>query len=287
MSSSSSSLYRLGILPLALFFVVFFAYPVLHFLWGSLTANAGGASSLSLRNFSDALQSASVLRSLSTTLLLSILTGVVSLVLGYMLAFQVVRRRPIIGKIIFVAAIASLFTSTIARALGWRVLLGFEGPINKVLIGLGIVSEPLQLINNFTAVAIGMTHIQVPVVMVGLIPVIEALPRDFERAAIGLGASRWKTFLTVHLPMTWMNAVPVGLIAIMATAAYFTTPVLLGGGRVNVIAIQIQQASQVLFDFGYAATLSVMLVAMISAVAIGILLLTHWRRNIRARGSSS
>lgn len=286
MSSSSSARYRLGIIPLALFFIVFFAYPVLHFLWGSVVVGAGGASSLSLRNFTDALRSASVLRSLSTTLLLSILTGVVSLLLGYLLAFQVVRRSAVIGKIIFVAAIASLFTSTIARALGWRVLLGFEGPINKMLISLGIVSEPLQLINNFTAVAIGMIHIQVPVVMVGLIPVIEALPRDYERAAIGLGASRWKTFLTVHLPMTWMNAVPVGLIAIMATAAYFTTPVLLGGGRVNVIAIQIQQASQVLFDFGYAAALSVMLVAMISAVAILILLLTHWRRSVRARGSS-
>lgn len=286
MSSSSSSLYRLGIIPLALFFIVFFAYPVLHFLWGSVAVDAGGFSSFSLRNFTDALRSASVWRSLSTTLLLSILTGVVSLLLGYLLAFQVVRRPPIMGKIIFVAAIASLFTSTIARALGWRVLLGFEGPINKMLIGLGIVSEPLQLINNFTAVAIGMIHIQVPVVMVGLIPVIEALPQDYERAAIGLGASRWKTFLTVHLPMTWINAVPVGLIAIMATAAYFTTPVLLGGGRVNVIAIQIQQASQVLFDFGYAAALSVMLVVMISAVAIFILLLTHWRRGVRARGSS-
>lgn len=286
MSSSSSSLYRLGIIPLALFFIVFFAYPVLHFLWGSVAVDAGGAPSFSLRNFTDALRSASVWRSLSTTLLLSILTGVVSLLLGYLLAFQVVRRPPIMGKIIFVAAIASLFTSTIARALGWRVLLGFEGPINKMLIGLGIVSEPLQLINNFTAVAIGMIHIQVPVVMVGLIPVIEALPQDYERAAIGLGASRWKTFLTVHLPMTWINAVPVGLIAIMATAAYFTTPVLLGGGRVNVIAIQIQQASQVLFDFGYAAALSVMLVVMISAVAIFILLLTHWRRGVRARGAS-
>lgn len=286
MSPAKSSLFRLGIIPLALFFIVFFAYPVLHFLWGSLTVNGGGDTSLSFRNFTDALKSASVLRSLSTTLLLSILTGVVSLFLGYLLAFQVVRRNAVIGKIIFVAAIASLFTSTIARALGWRVLLGFEGPINKVLIGLGIISEPLQLINNFTAVAIGMIHIQVPIVMVGLIPVIEALPRDFERAAIGLGASRWKTFLTVHLPMTWMNAVPVGLVGIMATAAYFTTPVLLGGGRVDVIAIQIQQASQVLFDFSYAAALSVMLVAMISAVALVILLLTHWRRNVRARGSS-
>ncbi|MDX3808923.1 ABC transporter permease [Bosea thiooxidans] len=286
MSSSSSSLFRLGIVPLAFFFVVFFAYPVLHFLYGSLVVDAGGGSSLSLRNFTDALHSDSVLRSLSTTLLLSILTGVVSLVIGYLLAFQVVRRHPAIGKIIFVAAIASLFTSTIARALGWRVLLGFEGPLNNALIAIGLISQPLQLINNFTAVAIGMIHIQVPVVMVALIPVIEALPRDFERAAIGLGASRWQTFLKVHLPMTWVNAVPVGLIAVMATAAYFTTPVLLGGGRVNVIAIQIQQASQVLFDFGYAAALSVMLVVMISSVAIVILLLTHWRRSVRARGSS-
>ncbi len=223
---------------------------------------------------------------MSTTLALSVVTGVVSLLLGYLLAFQVVRRNAVVGRIIFVAAIASLFTSTIARALGWRVLLGFEGPINDAMIAVGLISQPLQLINNFTAVAIGMIHIQVPVVMVGLIPVIEALPRDFERAAIGLGASRWKTFLTVHLPMTWINAVPVGLIAIMATAAYFTTPVLLGGGRVDVIAIQIQQASQVLFDFGYAAALSVMLVVMISAVAILILLLSHWRRSVRARGSS-
>ncbi|WP_081853050.1 ABC transporter permease subunit [Bosea sp. 117] len=286
MNPTSSSLFKLGIIPLALFFAVFFAYPVLHFLWGSLVSDAGGASHLSFRNFTDALRSSSVLRSLSTTLLLSVFTGVVSLLLGYLLAFQVVRRNAVVGKVIFVAAIASLFTSTIARALGWRVLLGFEGPINDALIAIGLISHPLQLINNFTAVAIGMIHIQVPVVMVGLIPVIEALPPDFERAAVGLGASRWKTFLTVHLPMTWMNAVPVGLIAIMATAAYFTTPVLLGGGRVDVIAIQIQQASQVLFDFGYAAALSVMLVAMISAVAVVILLLTQWRRSVRARGSS-
>lgn len=286
MSPSTSSLFRLGIIPLALFFAVFFAYPVLHFLWGSLVVDMGGTPSLSLRNFIDALGSAAVLRSLSTTLALSVVTGVVSLLLGYLLAFQVVRRNAVVGRIIFVAAIASLFTSTIARALGWRVLLGFEGPINDAMIAIGLISQPLQLINNFTAVAIGMIHIQVPVVMVGLIPVIEALPRDFERAAIGLGASRWKTFLTVHLPMTWINAVSVGLIAIMATAAYFTTPVLLGGGRVDVIAIQIQQASQVLFDFGYAAALSVMLVVMISAVAILILLLSHWRRSVRARGSS-
>lgn len=277
-------LLRLGILPLALFFVLFFLFPVLHFLWASVVPADSGRGGFTFQHFAEALTSRNVRSSLKTTLELSLVTGLGSLVLGYLLAYQVVRRSRFVGRLIFIAAVGSLFTSTIARALGWRVILGYEGPINKALVGLGLLSEPVQLINNFAAVAIGMIHVQVPVVMLGLIPVIEAIPRDIERAAIGLGASRWSTFLQVHLPLTWMNAVPVGLIAVMATASYFTTPVLLGGGRVEVIAIQIQQAAQMLFDFGFAAALSILLVTVVGMIAFAILLFTHWRRSARSRG---
>jgi len=284
MIGQNTRLVRLGILPLALFFMLFFVSPVLHFLWASIVAGADGGTGFTFQHYSDALTSESVRSSLKTTLALSLVTGGGSLGLGYLLAYQVVRRGRLVSRLIFMAAIGSLFTSTIARALGWRVILAYEGPINKTLIGLGILSEPVQLINNFAAVAIGMIHIQVPVVMLGLVPVIEAVSQDIERAAIGLGAPRWKTFIRVHLPLTWMNAVPVGLIAVMATASYFTTPVLLGGGRVEVIAIQIQQAAQILFDFGLAAALSVWLVMMIGLIAFMILLFTHWRRGVRSRG---
>jgi putative spermidine/putrescine transport system permease protein len=277
-------LLRLGLVPLALLFLLFFVGPLVKFLWASIVVKTDAGTAFTFKHYAEVLSSDGVHHSLRTTLSLSLLTGAGSLILGYLLAYQVVRRGPFVSKLIFMAAIVSLFTSTIARALGWRVLLGYEGPINKMLIGLGILSEPVQLINNFAAVAIGMVHIQAPVVMVGLIPVIEAIPRDIERAAIGLGASRWETFLRVHLPMTWMNAVPIGLISVMATAAYFTTPVLLGGGRVDVIAIQIQQASQILFDFALAAALSVLLVMVIGSIAFLILTFTYWRRNVRARG---
>lgn len=274
---------RLGILPLVLFFVLFFLCPVLHFLWASVISGDGARAGFTFQHYAEALTSENVRSSLKTTLALSLATGCGSLVLGYLLAYQVVRRSRFVARLIFVAAVGSLFTSTIARALGWRVILAYEGPLNKALVALGILSEPIQLINNFAAVAIGMIHIQVPIVMLGLIPVIEAIPRDIERAAIGLGASRWSTFIQVHLPLTWMNAVPVGLIAVMATASYFTTPVLLGGGRVEVIAIQIQQAAQILFDFGFAAALSVLLVTMIGLIAFAILLFTHWRRRVGSR----
>ena len=233
MSGQNARFLRLGIVPLALFFFLFFICPVLHFVWASVVVRSGRTTVFTFHHYSEALSSDSVRSSLQTTLTLSLLTGIGALVLGYLLAYQFVRRGRFVSKLIFVSAMGSLFTSTIARALGWRIILGYGGPLNNALVGLGLLSEPVQLINNFAAVAIGMIYIQTPVVMVGLIPVIEAIPQDIERAAIGLGAARWKTFIRVHLPMTWMDAVPVGLIAVMASASYFTTPVLLGGGRVR------------------------------------------------------
>jgi putative spermidine/putrescine transport system permease protein len=286
MIGQDDRLLRIGIVPLALFFCLLFVFPLGNFLWTSVTMKVGDTTAFTLRHYVDVLTADSARTALRTTLSLSIVTGAVSLVLGYLLAYQVVRRGPFLSKLIFMAAIASLFTSTIARALGWRVLLAYQGPINNVLVGLGIVSEPLQLINNFTAVAIGMIHIQTPVVMLALIPVIEALPRDIERAAVGLGSSRWWAFVSIHMPITWRNALPIGLLTVMATASYFTTPVLLGGGRVEVMAIQIQQASQVLFDFGYAAALSVVLVAVIGVIAFLVFLSTNRRRAADARGKA-
>ncbi|MBS0248924.1 MAG: ABC transporter permease [Proteobacteria bacterium] len=276
---------RIGIVPLAFFFCLLFVFPLAKFLWTSVTVMTDAGTTLTLSHYADVLSADSARSALRTTLMLSIVTGAVSLVLGYLLAYQVARRSPLVSKLIFMAAIASLFTSTIARALGWRVLLANQGPINNLLVGLSIVSEPVQLINNFTAVAVGMIHIQTPVVMLALIPVIEALPKDLERAAIGLGSSRWRAFVSIHLPITWRNALPIGLLTVMATASYFTTPVLLGGGRVEVMAIQIQQASQVLFDFGYAAALSVVLVAVIGVIAFLVFLTTNWRRPAGTRGA--
>lgn len=275
---------RAGIVPLALFFCALFVLPLAKFLWTSVTVTSDTATVFTMKHYVEALTSSSARAALRTTMLLSIVTGSVSLLLGYLLAYQVARRSPLISKLIFMAAIASLFTSTIARALGWRVLLANEGPINNILVGLGIASAPIQLINNLAAVVIGMVHIQTPIVMLALIPVIEALPGDFERAAVGLGSSRWRAFVSIHLPVTWRNAVSIGLLTVMATASYFTTPLLLGGGRVDVMAIQIQQASLVLFDFGYAAALSVVLVVVIGVIAFFVFLLTSRRRRTEAWG---
>src|SRR5262249_29926128 len=108
---------RLGLVPLGLCFFVFFVCPILNFLSASVIVNTGAMTSFTFKRYADALLSETVQQSLRTTLSLSLLTGVVSLTLGYLLAYHIVRRGPFVSKLIFIAAIASLFTSTIARAL--------------------------------------------------------------------------------------------------------------------------------------------------------------------------
>ncbi|TDE15853.1 ABC transporter permease [Jiangella asiatica] len=282
---TSRRVLRIGVLPLALFYVFFFLLPALQFLRSSLYDSSESTDDgASLTNYRRALGSESVLDSLATTLGIALVTAVVSLLLAYLIAYHVVRGPAWLSRLIMVAALSSLFASAIARALGWRVLLADSGPLNDLLLALGVVDEPVRLINNTIAVTVGMVHVQVPIIMLALIPVIEAVPREMERAAYGLGESRWRTFLRVHLPLTWMNAVPIGLIAVMATAAYFTTPALLGGGRVLVLPILIQQAAQVLFDYATAATLAAILSIVIVAIACVVLVFTRWRRTIRERG---
>lgn len=272
---------RYGIVPIALFYGLFFLLPTLQFLRSSLYDAQDPEGGLGLGNYQRALSSETVLDSLLVTVNLSLLTGAISLVLAYLIAYYVVRGPAWLSRAIMIGALSSMFASAIARALGWRVLLADSGPINDMFLALGIVDEPVRLINNFTAVTIGMVHVQVPLIMLALVPVVEAVPRDLERAAHGLGEPRWRAFFRVHLPLTWMGALPVGLIAVMSTAAYFTTPALLGGGRVMVMPILIQQSAQVLFDYATAATLAVILTVVILAVAVAVLLFTRWRRSMR------
>ncbi|HEY9466183.1 MAG TPA: hypothetical protein VIR54_23975 [Vicinamibacterales bacterium] len=272
---------RLGIIPIAIVYAILFIFPAFNFLQLSFTEP--GAEGLTLDVFARVLAMPVVLDSLRTTLYLSLITGIFSLIIGYLGAYFVVHGGRLLSTFVFVAALSSLLTSAVARALGWRVLLADSGPINALLVGLGLVDEPLRLINNAIAVTIGLIHVQAPIVMIALISVIEGLPKNYERAAHGLGAPAWRAFFQIHLALTWKDALPISLIAVMATAAYFTTPMLLGGGRVLVTSILVQQFAQVVVDYRTAAAISVILTLLVAAIALLVLVATRLRSRSERR----
>src|SRR5665647_506616 len=106
---------------------------------------------------------------------------------------------------------------------------------------LHVVSEPLSISNNFTAVVIGTVHAILPIAVIGLMPVCQQVPESQILAARSLGASDFLIFARVYLPQTVNGCVAVGLLAFAITAGAFTTPVLLGGGKVGVLSILMYQ----------------------------------------------
>jgi ABC-type spermidine/putrescine transport system permease subunit I len=142
------------------------------------------------------------------------------------------------------------------------VLLGRNGVVNKVLIATGLIEQPLTLMYNFTGVLIGMVHVLLPYMILPLYGALRRVDPNLVQAAEGLGAPRWRVFWRIYLPLT-LNGIAAGTILVFVLSlGFFITPALLGGGRVVMIAVLIQQQVGELLDWNFAAALSGLLLVV-------------------------
>jgi ABC-type spermidine/putrescine transport system permease subunit I len=273
-------------LPLLVLYVVFFVVPQAYFLrmafyrpgtYGDVTGPIG------LGTFGDVLTSRFYLEAIWKTVELCGVCGILAVVLAYPVAYLIVRYERI-GGALFILVAATMFSSAVARVLGWRVLLADGGPINEALLSIGVIGEPLSISNNFTAVVIGTVHAILPVAVIGLMPVCQAVPQDQVLAARSLGASELTTFVRVYFPQTFLGCVAIGLLSFATTAGAFTTPVLLGGGRVGVLSILMYSDATSALNYPRAAVLAVVMFVMV-LVAVGISL-GYTSRSLRRRGAA-
>src|SRR5690606_40211010 len=123
------------------------------------------------------------------------------------------------------------WTSILVRTYGWMVILGRNGIINRYLMDLGLISSPLQLINNLTGVLIGMVHVLLPYMVFPLFAVMRRMDHNLLVAAEGLGASRWNVFLRVYFPLTLPGVLAGVTLGLVTSIVFYITPVLLCGGK--------------------------------------------------------
>jgi ABC-type spermidine/putrescine transport system permease subunit I len=152
------------------------------------------------------------------------------------------------------------------RTYAWMVLLGRNGVINKTLIGVGIIDQPLPLLYNFFGVLVGMVHVLLPYMVLPLYNAMRRVDPSLIQAAQGLGASPFMILWRIYLPLT-MNGIAAGVILVfILSLGFFITPALLGGGKVMMIAPLIQQQVGDLLDWNFAAALSALLLAVTVAI---------------------
>lgn len=242
------------VIPALALFSVFFAYPVLRLLGLGF---AGG----SLEWYAKALTHPLYVQVFLLTFRMAAVVTGACLLLGYPVAHflaTTTNRWRVIG---FLFILLPLWTSVLVRTYAWMVLLGRNGVINKLLLASGLIDQPLTLMYNFTGVLIGMVHVLLPYMVLPLYGALRRVDPSLVQAAEGLGAPAWRVFWRIHLPLT-LNGIAAGAILVFVLSlGFFITPALLGGGRVVMIAVLIQQQVGELLDWNFAAALSGLLLA--------------------------
>jgi ABC-type spermidine/putrescine transport system permease subunit I len=242
-----------AILPGA-FLLVLFIYPVVRFLMISVE---GGT----LAHFEKALLDGLYLRVLTDTFRIALIVTLISLLLGYPIAYFLASAPPRWAAVGLVFLILPFWTSVLIRTYAWSVILGRNGVVNRMLLSTGVVDEPLRLLNNELGVLIGMVHVLLPYMVFPLYAIMRRMDPTLLLASLGLGASGPQTFWRVFLPLTVPGILAGTTLVFVLSIGFFITPAILGGGKVMMIAVLIEQQVRELSNWEFAAALSAVLLA--------------------------
>jgi putative spermidine/putrescine transport system permease protein len=240
--------------PALVWLGIFFVYPIGRLFYASLFTPA-----FSLGNYAKLVGSPVYLKVFVNTFEISVTVTLVTLVLGYPLAFLLATAGRRASRLLLVAIILPLWTSVLVRTYAWMVLLGRRGLVNEGLQGLGLTDSPLPLLYNRLGVTIGMVHVLLPFMVLPLYSVMRSIPPSYVRAASSLGARPFTAFWRVYMPQTLPGIGAGCLMVFIQALGYYITPALVGGADDQMISYFIAFYASRTVNWGMAAALSIML----------------------------
>lgn len=255
-------------LPTVLWLVVFFVLPLVIVLVVSfMSRGRGGVGQMpfTLEHYERTFGVFFII--LQRSIGLAALTTIICLLVGYPLAFFIAtRRRRLVQQITLFLVILPFWTNFLIRTYAWRILLGEEGTINGLLLSLGLISEPLSLLNTQFAVLVGLVYGFLPFMVLPIFASVERFNFRYVDAAHDLGANDLRTFLRVVLPLTLPGVLAGCALVFIPSVGAFVTPDLLGGTKGLMIGnlINKQFGGSGNMPLGSALSIVMMAVVMIS-----------------------
>lgn len=248
-----------GALPALTLIALFFVVPVVALLLRSVTEPVPG-----LQNYAILFGDGTYVRVFFNTFLVATVVTAVTVIVAFPVAWMLAIMPPALGSIVFGIIILSMWTNLLTRTYAWMVLLQRTGVINRTLMDIGLISQPLPLINNLTGVTIGMVYIMLPFMILPLVGTLRAIDPMTLRAAALCGASPFDAFRRILLPLSLPGIAAGGLMVFVMSLGYFVTPTLLGGTSNMMLAAMIAQMIQSLLNWGLgsAAAFILLLVTM-------------------------
>ena len=287
---SAASRRRVGLLPwlllapgllLFLFFVIVPLAIMASTSTYQLDRTTGQLVPDGLSHYASFLRDPFYLGVLGRTLRLAAITTILAALVGYPVAYSMIKASPRQQASLLLIILAPLLVSVVVRTFGWLVLLGPNGAINSLLLGLDLIREPLRLLYSETAIVLGLLHVLLPFAILPIFASLRNIDPDLHRAAQNLGAGPAYAFWRVTLPLSLPGIAAGSMIVFALSSSAFVTPAVLGGARLKVMSTLVYQQIMQLADFPRGAAIALILMGIsVSAVLAYLRALERGRSGI-------
>ncbi|CUX02933.1 MULTISPECIES: ABC transporter permease [Agrobacterium] len=249
------------LLPSALMLLTGFVYPLARLVALSLPDMS---LELYIRIFREPLY----LNVLFSTTVVALAVMCCCLLLGFPVAYAMVRLKRPWALILTGCVLIPLWTSVLVRSYAWIVLLQRTGIVNQALLSSKLINEPLRMIYTQGAVIVAMTHVLLPFMIMPIFASLRAIPPEYVQAAMNLGSTRFHAFRAIIVPLSLPGIFAGSVISFVLALGFYVTPALVGGAGSLMMATLIGQQTTVLLDWPFAAALSTSLLVVTLAVVI-------------------
>ncbi|MFB9984536.1 ABC transporter permease subunit [Mesorhizobium kowhaii] len=245
-------------------FVVLTGVFIVPMLWLFFTSL--NAPRFSLVNYAAFVAQPANIRVLIQTIQMSFVSTGLCIIIGYPAAYLIASASKRVRLTLIVLVVIPYLTSLLARTYAWIVILGDRGLINSLILDAGLISSPLPLIYNRTAVYLGMVHIMLPVMILPLVSVMIGINRSLVEAARSLGAPPSTAFWRVFFPLSLSGLRSGSVLVFVLSLGFYITPAALGGLRDAMLSSFIAAQVTSSFNLGRIAASAFVLLAIAVAV---------------------
>lgn len=203
---------------------------------------------------------------LQRSLWISLSVTAVCLVVAYPISFTMSALSPGFANVALMLVLLPFWTSVLVRTSAWLVLLQKEGLINGTLLSLGLITAPQSLMFNRFGVVVALSHVLLPYMVLTLYAVMKSIDPQYVRSARSLGANPWQAFRRVYVPQLLPGVAAGCLLVFILAIGSYVTPALIGGRHDQMIAYFIAFNVNQTVNWGLAAALSTLLLAVVLAL---------------------
>lgn len=271
-------------LPVIVVFVVVFIVPMImtFFLsFNSYSSSAGIVSDFSFKNYVEVLSDSYFREIFLRTFFLAFVTTAICAIVGTIEACILVTLSARWRSICLLVILGPLLISVVVRTLGWTILLGANGILNKALISSGLLQTPIEFLFTRTGVVIALVHVFVPYMVIAVWASLQRMDHATVQAALSLGSSHTTAFMRVVLPQIAPGILSGCLIVFSLAASAFATPAIIGGRKIKVVATVIYDEFTATLDWPLGAAIAMVLLLCVLALA------TIWNRLFERKHSQA